>query len=118
PWPLNTPDEALTSEQAAHRDAIAAAARALNAQREAWLNPSGPRAPRAGRAAVAAGARAASRRGGGEGAGEAHTDEPLQPAPDVAREPPRRPRRCRAGSVRVASRVGGRGAATAAAGAQ
>lgn len=39
PWPLNTPDEALTSEQAAHRDAIAEAARSLDAQREAWLNP-------------------------------------------------------------------------------
>lgn len=39
PWPLNTPDAALTPEQAAHRDAIGAAARALVAQRDAWLNP-------------------------------------------------------------------------------
>ena len=39
PWPLDTPDEALTLEQTAHRDAIAEAARALDAAREHWLNP-------------------------------------------------------------------------------
>lgn len=39
PWPLNTPDEALTSEQAGHRDAIGAAAKALDEARQRWLNP-------------------------------------------------------------------------------
>ena len=39
PWPLNTPDDALTEAQIAHRDAIAAAAVSLDDQREAWLNP-------------------------------------------------------------------------------
>lgn len=39
PWPLNTPDDALTEEQATHRDVIASAARALNEARERWLNP-------------------------------------------------------------------------------
>ena len=39
PWPLNTPDDALTEAQLAHREAIAAAAVSLNDQREAWLNP-------------------------------------------------------------------------------
>ena len=40
PWALDTPDDALSESQAEHRDAIAAAAASLNAQREAWLNPS------------------------------------------------------------------------------
>ena len=40
PWALDTPDDALSEPQAEHRDAIAAAAASLNAQREAWLNPS------------------------------------------------------------------------------
>ena len=39
PWPLNTPDEALTSEQQEHRDAIGEAARELDAKRRLWLNP-------------------------------------------------------------------------------
>ena len=39
PWPLDTPDEALTDEQRAHRDAIAEAARALDEARRRWLNP-------------------------------------------------------------------------------
>ena len=39
PWPLNTPGDALTPEQRAHRDSIAAAARALDEAREHWLNP-------------------------------------------------------------------------------
>jgi len=39
PWPLNTPDSALTPEQAAHRDAIGAAAKALDEARSRWLNP-------------------------------------------------------------------------------
>ncbi len=39
PWPLNTPDEALTAEQRRHRDAIDAAARALDEPRRRWLNP-------------------------------------------------------------------------------
>ncbi len=39
PWPLNTPDGALTAEQAGHRDAIAAAACALDEARSRWLNP-------------------------------------------------------------------------------
>ncbi|MEZ4553834.1 MAG: type IIL restriction-modification enzyme MmeI [Dehalococcoidia bacterium] len=39
PWPLNTPDEALTEEQAGHRDAIGAAAKALDEARQRWLNP-------------------------------------------------------------------------------
>ena len=40
PWALDTPDDALSEPRAEHRDAIAAAAASLNAQREAWLNPS------------------------------------------------------------------------------
>jgi len=39
PWPLNTPDAALTAEQRAHRDAIGAAAKALDDARQRWLNP-------------------------------------------------------------------------------
>ena len=39
PWPLDTPDEALTAEQRAHRDAIGEAARALDETRGRWLNP-------------------------------------------------------------------------------
>ena len=39
PWPLDTPDEALTDEQRAHRDAIGEAARALDEARRRWLNP-------------------------------------------------------------------------------
>jgi type II restriction/modification system DNA methylase subunit YeeA len=39
PWPLNTPDDALTPEQQAHRDFIGEAARKLNERRERWLNP-------------------------------------------------------------------------------
>ena len=39
PWPLDTPDEALTREQRAHRDAIGEAARALDEARRRWLNP-------------------------------------------------------------------------------
>ena len=39
PWPLDTPDEALSDEQRAHRDTIAEAARALDETRRRWLNP-------------------------------------------------------------------------------
>ncbi|MXZ45592.1 MAG: class I SAM-dependent DNA methyltransferase, partial [Chloroflexi bacterium] len=39
PWPLDTPEEALTAEQRAHRDAIGEAARALDEARRHWLNP-------------------------------------------------------------------------------
>jgi len=39
PWPLNTPDADLTPEQQAHRDAIGAAAQALDEDRRRWLNP-------------------------------------------------------------------------------
>ena len=39
PWPLDTPDDALTGEQRAHRDAIGEAARALDEARRRWLNP-------------------------------------------------------------------------------
>ena len=39
PWPLNTPDEALTPEQRQHRDAIGEAARELDEKRRLWLNP-------------------------------------------------------------------------------
>ena len=39
PWPLNTPDEALTPEQCQHRDAIGDAARELDEKRRLWLNP-------------------------------------------------------------------------------
>jgi type II restriction/modification system DNA methylase subunit YeeA len=39
PWPLNTPDEALSEERREHRDAIGAAAAALDADRRHWLNP-------------------------------------------------------------------------------
>ncbi len=37
PWPLNTPDEALTPEQCRHRDAIGEAARELDEKRRLWL---------------------------------------------------------------------------------
>ena len=39
PWPINTPDAALTSEQRRHRDAIGEAAWALDEARRRWLNP-------------------------------------------------------------------------------
>ena len=39
PWPLDTPDEALTARQRGQRDAIGAAARALDEARRRWLNP-------------------------------------------------------------------------------
>ena len=39
PWPLDTPDDALTREQRADRDAIAEAARRLDEARRRWLNP-------------------------------------------------------------------------------
>ena len=39
PWPLDTPDEALSDGQRAHRDAIDEAARALDEARRRWLNP-------------------------------------------------------------------------------
>ncbi len=39
PWPLNTPDEALTPKQRQHRDAIGAAAKELDEKRRRWLNP-------------------------------------------------------------------------------
>jgi hypothetical protein len=39
PWPLNTPDGALTTQQTHLRDAIADAARQLNEERSRWLNP-------------------------------------------------------------------------------
>ena len=39
PWPLDTPEASLTSAQRAQRDAIAAAARDLDAARRHWLNP-------------------------------------------------------------------------------
>lgn len=39
PWPLNTPDAALTPEQCQHRDAIGDAARELDEKRRRWLNP-------------------------------------------------------------------------------
>lgn len=37
PWPLNKPDSALSAAQKKHRDAIAAAAKNLNEQRQNWL---------------------------------------------------------------------------------
>ena len=39
PWPLDTPDEALSEEQLGHRDAIGEAAGALDEARRHWLNP-------------------------------------------------------------------------------
>ena len=39
PWPLNTPDEALTADQCNHRDAIGEAARELDEKRRLWFNP-------------------------------------------------------------------------------
>ncbi|MCK9486642.1 MAG: class I SAM-dependent DNA methyltransferase [Dehalococcoidia bacterium] len=39
PWPLDTSDDALTEAQRGHRDAIGAAARALDEKRRHWLNP-------------------------------------------------------------------------------
>ena len=41
PWPLNTPDADLGSEQRGHRDAIAEAAVELHGVRDHWLNPPG-----------------------------------------------------------------------------
>ena len=39
PWPLDTPEEALSVEQRVHRDTIAEAAQALDEARRRWLNP-------------------------------------------------------------------------------
>ena len=39
PWPLNTPDDALSEERRQHRDAIAKAAKELDDKRRRWLNP-------------------------------------------------------------------------------
>ena len=39
PWPLDTPEEALTAEQRGHREAIGEAARALDGARRRWLHP-------------------------------------------------------------------------------
>ena len=39
PWPLDTPDEALSEGQRAHLDAIGEAARALDETRRRWLDP-------------------------------------------------------------------------------
>ena len=39
PWPLDTPEEALTAQQRGQRDAIGEAARALDEARRRWLNP-------------------------------------------------------------------------------
>ncbi|MDE2989428.1 MAG: class I SAM-dependent DNA methyltransferase [Chloroflexota bacterium] len=39
PWPLNTPDDALTPQQREHRDAIGTAAKELDDKRRLWLNP-------------------------------------------------------------------------------
>ena len=39
PWPLNTPDEALTDQQRVQRTAIGEAARELDKARRRWLNP-------------------------------------------------------------------------------
>ena len=39
PWPLDTPDDALSNSQREQRKAISEAAASLNKQREAWLNP-------------------------------------------------------------------------------
>ena len=39
PWPLNTPEDALTTQQREHRDAIGAAAKELDDKRRLWLNP-------------------------------------------------------------------------------
>ena len=39
PWPLDTPDAALTAGQRGQRDAIGRAARALDEARRRWLNP-------------------------------------------------------------------------------
>ena len=69
--------------------AIAEAARRLVSLRDRWLNP-----PRVGGVGRRAGARLSPaprppRRGGGEGAEEAHPDQPLQRPPAVARRCPR-----------------------------
>ena len=39
PWPLDTPEEALTAEQRGRREAIGEAARALDGARRRWLHP-------------------------------------------------------------------------------
>ncbi|WP_309892799.1 DNA methyltransferase [Archangium sp.] len=39
PWPLNIPEDRLSSAQRKHRETIAAAARSLDEARSAWLNP-------------------------------------------------------------------------------
>lgn len=41
PWPANAPDSSLSESQRGHQAAIAVAARTLDEQREAWLNPAG-----------------------------------------------------------------------------
>ncbi len=41
PWPANAPDSSLSESQRDHQAAIAEAARTLDEQREAWLNPAG-----------------------------------------------------------------------------
>lgn len=41
PWPSNAPDSSLSESQRDHQAAIAEAARTLDEQREAWLNPAG-----------------------------------------------------------------------------
>ena len=41
PWPLNTPEDAMTAEQRRNRDAVANAAQALDEARERWFNPAG-----------------------------------------------------------------------------
>ena len=105
PWPLDTPDAALTDEQRVHRDAIAEAARALDEARRRWLNPRElvreepvvvPSLP----------PRLLPVDEDAERELRAHAHESLQCPPHVAREPPRSARRRRVRGIRVG---GGRG---------
>jgi hypothetical protein len=120
PWPLDSPDEALSDEQRAHRDAIAEAARARRGA-PALAQPAraGPRGARRG--ALAPPAPAPRRRGRRARAQAPHAHQPLQRAPHLARPPPRHPRRGGIRVVRVgggALGAGGGGAAGEAAGAE
>ena len=78
PWPLDTPDEALSDEQRAHRDAIGEAARALDEARRHWLNPPEWVREEPDVVALAAPAPAARRRGRRARAAQAHAHQPLQ----------------------------------------
>ena len=101
PWPLDTPDEALTARQRGQRDAIGAAARALDEARRRWLNP--PEwvreepdvLPSLPPRLLPVDERV-------ERAAQAHAHEPIQRPPGLALPSPQRPRRGRLRRLRLA----------------